>query len=333
MTNSELPNYVIHAGDSSRPQPYKLGHAQLWGWVLKGTQEKLQLICDENLNRPRLKEGEQLKDLDFRYQSLSDYVFLFFDSVDRVIPSPNLLPIFSQPSELFFSFPCIVVNKQNGFIRLVWHIPFIYLGNNDPSIITGREVYGFPKAWAEFTSIPELHNLKEPIKIQTLKMESPWTYKSEDTPEPECVKKRQLIEINNSNPSEITEISFRDFFKDMLDSVDILPFFDIGVKAVNLKQFRDVEDGAKACYQAITEASFIASGLDLLNLQVLGKYEVIVKESGSHPFVSKLGLQGEVVVEDQSEPDIKSNKQIARAFFNPGFDFTLEPGKVIWRAN
>lgn len=341
--NSNLPPYVDHPGDQSILQPFYLGKCTFWGWILEGNQQNLQSLCDRNLNIPRLN-GESLEEQELSYQAFTDFVLLAYDTTDYVRGSKNfprssvrgITPIYKEPNELFFCFPCRAVNKKEGTSRLVWHMPFCYLGDSEPAITTGREVYGFPKAWAEFELSPKDLNSKSD-EIESIKMSSQWTFRVELENE-EPVETRELITIQKINDQFSLAVSFLDHLMNIFTSVTD-PFFDlfdvsVSVNSANLKQFRDVEDGTRACYQEILEAPFVASDLNLQNVDIQGKYEITVKNIASNPFVTALGLQGEVV--EFTEPDgyvIEGRKQTARAFVNRSFDFSLLPGKVIWKSN
>lgn len=343
-----MTKYIPRSGDSSRPQPYRLSGVKLWGWMLQADQGSLQLLCDKYLNEPRLRAGQKLEDLNLRYNalkgnpvlpSLAGKVFLCFDTVNTVTSDPNRTnlrtynshnssdsnrAIFEQPSELFFCFPCQVTEGQKT--RMVWYMPYIYLGHNDPSIITGREVYGFPKAWAEFDSTPTLECLSEhPESLESLKMSSDWTFISERGQD-ELVERRELITISK----HVSQVSDQNSFQDELKLIS--EKLCIKVDVVNLKQFRAVSNSDSACYQAITEAPFTACAWALGNLRWIGTHDVIIKRNiGSHPFVSELGLQDQ---RSPNEPrDNSTIRQTAFAFLNRGFDFRLEAGRVIWSAN
>ncbi|MEH2082518.1 MAG: hypothetical protein V7K89_21820 [Nostoc sp.] len=102
------------------------------------------------------------------------------------------------------------------------------------------------------------------------------------------------------------------------------------VTGVCLKQFRDVEDGTRACYQAIIEVLMKMSkyhgGKILSSGDVGGKYEVKFYDAASHPIVKELGLQGV-----RSEAGSVSVPVKLAYWLN--FDFTVENGIVIWKAD
>lgn len=335
--------YIKYPGDPTRPQPYILKNARLWGCGLKGDQHKLQELCNKYLNEPRLLPGESLEDLTPFYRTFSNDVFLIFDIVESVTTGKNSRIVFKQPGELLFCFPCIVFDGIEP-IGNVWYIPFIYLDDNDPSIVTGREVYGFHKVWADFESVPRIDELSNGIEeLAELTMSSEWTFKSEENISAseitESSKKRNLITIKERDKSFLDKI-YEHIFVNLDDLIE--RFFEnlpnqVKVKVVNLKQFRDAEDTENACYKAIIEAAFTAQLFDaILDFRLLGKYEVIVTNNlESHPFVKELGLQGDDV-DIMTESDgfiLKGKKQIARAFCIKDFDFVLGKGETRWSSD
>lgn len=337
-SDSELPKYVTHAGDPSRLQPFELANCTLWGWILQGNQQCLQDLCDKNLNTPRLKEGETLqyqKDYGSYFQAIGDLVFLIYDTNNdvqgRKSPSMPVKPIYKEPNELFFCFPC-VYDKNGSSPSIYYHMPFCYVGDSDPAIITGREVYGFPKAWADFT-FPK-GAITRSNELESIMMSSQWTFVKQDEPE-ERVKTRDLIKIKKTGDKPPEPLKLLEKLMKDVDAALIKSLFDFldpesRINYVNLKQFRDVEDGTRACYQAIVAAPFVASDLHLKEVSLQGEYEIVIfKDIASHPHVEALGLQGD----DLTEPDGSRSISIKQtACINIDFDLELKPGKLIWRS-
>jgi hypothetical protein len=100
----------------------------------------------------------------------------------------------------------------------------------------------------------------------------------------------------------------------------VLQLFDFlthrEVPLVFLKQFRDVNQGDRACYQAIVEApatllSFRGGGA------LRGKYLLQIKSLDTFPLVRDLGL--------------KASKQEAIGAWYTEFDFVMGTGREVWR--
>ena len=92
--------------------------------------------------------------------------------------------------------------------------------------------------------------------------------------------------------------------------------FRLEVPVVNLKQFRDCADSARACYQAIVESTCTPSNLKLRSLP--GAWQLDVHPCQSHPLCDELGL-------DPGGAD---------AFFaaEVDMDFSADLGREVWRA-
>ena len=84
--------------------------------------------------------------------------------------------------------------------------------------------------------------------------------------------------------------------------------------AYTLKQFRDVHDPDRACYQSIVEASEKVTGFRKAGL-LAGDYQLTIFPFASHPIAAELGLP----------PD----PQPALAAWYVDFDFVLEKGKTL----
>lgn len=83
-----------------------------------------------------------------------------------------------------------------------------------------------------------------------------------------------------------------------------------------LKQFRDVTDGSRACYQAIVEAA-----ADLTHWQgggFLDEHVLTIRAADSHPIVRDLGLDAGPIETGWG--------------FWAAFDFTMQAGRTLWQA-
>ena len=333
-TYSNLPNYVERGGELVFEQPFYLGDAQLFGFLLKGTEDKLQALCDRYLNKPRLQTGQSLKDLDFRYRTDTDLVLLCFDSVEEVKSSNNQAS-FQEPAELLFWILTRVekrVGNQFVFDRFVWFIPYIFLGDSAPAMATGREVYGIPKDWGWFNcsfggKLLRLETLvfnkrkekeaarREILKIQQL--DTPWDLRDLLGLADEI--REEIVEEGKSSVVERLRV-FSQLSQDILNKT---------ITMVCLKQFRHVTYGERACYQAIIEAPYTTSKFETIPSLLFQDYQVSIRDYYSHPMVTDLGLKGEKFAGEDGVEGIQQKPLLA---FQLTFDFSLEKGKVIWKA-
>ena len=327
--------YIQRGGEIVFKQPYQLGDAELWGFLLRGTEENIQRLCDKYLNEPRLGPGQKLADLDFRYRTDTNLIYLCVDSIGDIDPSGNTKISMSEPAELiFWILTRFERRNEKGifeFERFVWFVPYIFVGGSVPAIAAGREVYGMPKEEAWFTLSPS----KKHLTMDTLVYGNGYP-KSE---------RARLVEIQEmSTPYNVwdwldfTQVLVKEVIEESgkpignlarVVSQIVQDLLNMSIRQVSLKQFRDVKYGMQACYQAIIESPFsVSKGTPVLRL--LDKdYLVTIKSYESHPIISDLGIKGELTNEDFGVTKI-TQKPIIGAHLN--FDFVLGRGEVIWRS-
>ena len=91
-------------------------------------------------------------------------------------------------------------------------------------------------------------------------------------------------------------------------------FLHARVPQLFLKQFRDVADGTRACYQAITQTLGEVTRFD--SLPHLTEYAMVLENLASSPVASDFGIAPQQTV-------------LGAAF---EYDMTIQPGQVLWQA-
>ena len=329
--------YIQRGGELVFKQPYTLGDAELIGFLLRGTEKNIQKMCDAYLNEPRLERGQNLEDLEYRYRTDTNLVFLCADRIGEVNPSGRLSGKvgFAEPAELIF-WVLTRFERRNDkgefeFERFVWFVPYIFVEGSVPAVAAGREVYGMPKEAAWF----ELSKDQKNLTLDALVYGNGY---------PKSARAR-LVQIEElSTPydmwdwldygqfllKEVIEESFTPVGDTVKVGYQILQdLLNMSIRQVSLKQFRHVRYGKQACYQAIVESPFTVSK-DTPKLRILNKdYEVTVKSYESHPIISDLGLKGTVTDEDFGVTTITQKPMIGFQIF---YDFSLGRGEVIWKS-
>lgn len=314
--SSNYPQYIERGGDTAFQPPYNLNETKLYGFILEGTRENLQDLCDKYLNIP----GQDK----FRYSPASNRVLMVFDTIENISsinPPGNNKGFFSETGEVIF-WVLTQAEKQEGSKYVVDHhacfIPYIFV-DSTPAMVLGREVYGFPKELGNFT-IPNNPNNPQEFSLETLVLQ-PFSPQSE-------VEKRQLLKVTAVNHADKSEPIIKRWtdFKEVFDEISSL-FEDakinwkcpthLEVPMVFLKQFRDVQDGNKACYQAIVEATAKLEKFHEGHPFLWHKFQVSVENFDSHPIVNELGLK---------------LTQTAQLAFWIHFNFSFGNGKEIWKA-
>lgn len=332
---ARLPNYQEWGGKQVFKQPYNIQNTEFYGFFVEGTMKNLQDLCDRSLNHL----GSPVE-----YRPITNHILVSFDVVNKMssIDQPDSgFGYFSEHEMIVWVLTA--VGKQVGPFfkvdRLAWFVPYIFVSNAS-ALLAGREVYGFPKTIGDF-EIPKPDQEPNFFSMDALMLKdySPHT-KAEN---------QRLIEIKrtkiDNNPHPIKEHeNHESLMQHVIElllgksgSIDIpgigLPLkiaeylLEMEAPAVCLKQFRDVEDGNKACYQAIIE--LLMRTTKFHNGKILGigdagfQYELDVFKFASQPMIKDLGLQYQI-----------SDGQVAKIpvelSFYLNFDFIVNPGKVIW---
>ncbi|MEG3850005.1 acetoacetate decarboxylase family protein [Microcoleus sp. herbarium19] len=315
-TSSNYPQYITRGGDTAFEPPYSLKETKLYGFVLEGTWENLQNLCDKYLNIPGQDQ--------FKYRPAASRLLMVFDTIANISstePPASNKGFFSETGEVMF-WVLTEAGKQEGAKFVVdhhaWFIPYIFV-DSTPAMVLGREAYGFPKELGKF-QIPEDPRTPQQLTLETLVLQ-PFNPQSETT-------WRQIINVQNERveKGEFTLKHWADF-KQVFEEISSL-FVDIKiddkcpthleVPMVFLKQFRDVRDGDKACYQAIVEATATLEKFHEGFPYLRQKFQVSIENFDSHPIVTELGLK---------------LTQTAQLAFWLHFDFSFANGTEIWKAS
>ncbi len=307
--------------------PYMQEDAELGVLLLHADKQKLQDLCDHYLNGPA--QGA------VRYKALLPYVMLVLTNMTIYSLDPADINIGRmQEADLSFWVLVAVEKYKNGryvFDHLAWYLPYVFV-NNPYAVATGREVYGFPKIYAQF-DLPQ--NIRNPeFSVNTLAFAN--FGPNEQGTQQWLMSVRRSSDANSDQPtsaakewSHATEavgaiikllagnergaVSLLDEAKTL---IDLASHFSLNVPMVFLKQFRDVADTTLAAYQAVIEAPARPTkfrGGWLLR----DTYEVHLNQLASFPLAETMGLQ------------MTNGVQQAAAGFWINMDFVMELGKVV----
>ncbi len=325
MIPSERPLFVPRGGEQVFCQPLELRQVRFTSFLFHADPAALQAVCDRYLNAP---SGGAL-----HYRSLLPRVLLGVADVGRVFPidSPDERKGWVSEIDVAFWMPVARCAKHLGLSfteQIAWFLPYVFV-DNAWACAAGREVYGFPKELGIF-QVPRRTTDPALITVDTLAIER-------FGPEAQAQVQR-LLEVRRTDAEPVghphqtwdrVEEAFEDFLHVLLGSGGVsLPGLGLLAQAfqfvvqrevplVFLRQFRDVADGRRACYQAVVEAM-----TRVLNFREAGKlrgdYRLTVNALDSHPVARELGLSGQ--------------GQEALGAWYVDFDFILENGRELWRA-
>jgi hypothetical protein len=324
MTPSRQPPFVPRGGEQVFCQPLELRDVRFTSFLFHADVQALQAVCDRYLNDP---SGGAV-----HYRPLLPRVLLGVADIGRVFPidSPDEGKGYVSEIDIAFWMPVARYTTHLGvsFIeRVAWFLPYVFV-DNSWACAAGREVYGFPKEMGTFR-VPRHSTDPALITVDTLAIEHFGLGAQ--------AREQPLLEVRRCDAESVgparetwdqVEEVFADFLHMLLGNGGVsLPglgllaqaFQFVGereVPLVFLRQFRDVADGRRACYQAVVEAltrvlHFRKAG------KLSGEYRLTLHALDSHPIAAELGLSGQ-------------GQEALGAWF-VDFDFILENGRELWR--
>jgi hypothetical protein len=325
MTPPTQPLFVPRGGEQVFCQPLELRQVRFTSFLFHADTAALQGVCDRYLNGP---SGGAV-----HYRPLLPRVLLGVADIGRVFPvgSPDHRKGWVSEIDIAFWVPVARSRKVLGVSfteRLAWFLPYVFV-DNAWAFAAGREVYGFPKEMGTF-QVPRASTDPAVVTVDTLAVER-------FSPEAQG-RVRRLLEVRRADAEPVghahqtwdqLEEVFEDFLHVLLGNGGVsLPGFGLLAQAfqfvrhhevplIFLRQFRDVADGRRACYQAVVEAltqvqQFRRAG------RLPGEYRLTLNALDSHPIAEELGLSAQ--------------GQEALGAWYVDFDFMLENGRELWRA-
>jgi hypothetical protein len=321
------PAYIDYSNDYIIPIPGAGDDTYLYCFPIDGTYQNMLNVVDQRLNFSPLNQK-------VRYFPLSEKMLLVFSDIKKGYTlDPNYKKYgFLEEKALQIFMPIVEctpdANKNWVAQRILFFIPYIFI-DQPFSLSIGREVFGFEKSLANF-EMPD-----SPATANNFQLNA-FGFKNFDKLNPEFGKYHPLINSKKTD-EKIEEGEWKthndawEHIKQHLDTKKQNSEFSIGLPfiihelkdlfhktlpMIFLKQFRDIADPSKACYQAIVEGNGIADAF--LGGWFLGhEYEITIEDVASFPIKEDLGLPDKILV---SHPFwVHSNLR---------FDL----GKVLWKS-
>lgn len=150
------PEYVNRGGEQEAMPPTLMKDSQLVCFVLHSDMHAQNEILDRTLNRPSGRVVE--------YRAILPYAILYFADF-RSASSADFSQIglgSEQECEVGFWQPA--VDMRSG--HLAWYPSYIFTSTTT-TVVTGREVYGFPKQWGEITGPSWDDPSERPLEVRT----------------------------------------------------------------------------------------------------------------------------------------------------------------------
>jgi hypothetical protein len=259
---------------------------------LPAEQSKLQALCDRFLNIG------SLKDRGFQYRAPFDFVDM------EVVTYPKMMfgaqPFsewgYTSQQELYFRVFVWKFLSVSGVLfpkpKPELFFPFIFV-DNPWSMVSGRNVIGFPKNMAQFNPTPVLNADPFRIAVSTPLMEiySPTTPLSwqpivQIDPSDEPVRPHGGLWPWIGLASRIADPLLNNLLQNFLKLVPN------EFSSVQLKQFRDAANPVNACYQAIVSTPFTLSNIRMP--KPLPSVVVTLKKYASLDIPGSLGIPADI---------------------------------------
>jgi len=279
-----LPQFIEFDGDPQIPPPYVFQNVLIRSFRLSADLQVLTALCDRLLNIGTFQERG------FEYRPILPFVDLevltypFMKS--RVSRFYNMGHI--SQNELYFRLILGKFEYVSGYAfptGVAVFMPYIFV-DNAWSVISGREVIGYPKALADF-NLPNPGPY--PISMTTD------VFENYDPNRPQT--HRTLVEIRQTNTPPFGLQGFTNWPWGVFDwntlSPDLVYLLTqalqmVSFPTIQLKQIRDAESAQRACYQALIQAEFQVTRIDPPS--ALPAAEIIISDHESLPIINELGL-------------------------------------------
>lgn len=326
----KLPHYVdddLRHGWPVPRGPYLQRDARIAAFLFPAERDALHRLCRRYLSAPTNGAWDYVPAMPYVAMLYAEMDVLSTDARDQALG-------WSHARELSFWTPVVGRRKAGGLWtpdHAAWFLPCLYV-DNPSALVTGREVYGFPKMWGRFEPPTIIQNPEFALDA--------WRFETADAPgateAPGRMQRLAEMKRRNTEDALVSAITWGNWdvaraeivrlLSQMETSVDaetLRELFDLEgteIPLVFLKQFRDAADIRRACYQAIIRTS---ARLDTFHQGGILEHTYYLKLSphANHPLGKLLGLQT-----NQQE------RVQALLGFWIHVDFTLAHGAEVWKA-
>lgn len=321
-----MPNvpFIRYGGNFLVQQPFVIRQARTFGFAVDGDRERLQALCERTLNLSPTT----------RYTVVSSTVLVAFMHMNRLcsgVPEAAACGTFKE-RELNISI-LLAAEEKTGPVwlpaRLVWHMPYLWLDSSS-ALVAGRDIYGFPK---QHGSIAMPSREGEPAEFraagEVLPCFDPQTHASIEPIA--TVRRIDAPGLEFADPIAGIAGAAAAFVKEVMRITEPLLFAGAGLadltaehllNLVFLRQLPSIEDGSRACYQAIAEASSLPRALHDGGF-LRGDYALEIPHHDSAPWAHELGIA--------ANPETVTVRP--HAAFHLDVDFDLSVGREIWTAS
>ena len=314
-----LPQFVEHPGVANYPGPITLNSTKMWAFMLKADRAKMTAWCQAIFDAP---SGGAVRVL-----PLSSYMMMTVVDIGtgRFVDAPQMG--WSAERELTFWIPAVRIEERDGksvAVALAMTMPYLVL-NNPVAIAAGREIFGYFKQ-AGNIALPGDPGHDSTLAVdlfatRNFGVNSQEQYERLLTLTPTLAQPSPLDDAARTFAGgakalyHLLAADDRDWHASLGLTEDVLgDLLKEQIPQLFLKQFRDVADGTRACYQAITQAMGEVTRFD--SAPQMTEYAMNLTALASSPVASDFG--------------IAPQQTVLGAEFE--YDMTIQPGQVLWQA-
>lgn len=298
------PAYVDRGFDLMLAPPFQMQGCKMHSYFLAADRAALRQLCDRLLNEP---SGGAV-----RYVPAAPVVILTAAFTEHIAAASG-----GGMAEIDVAFWVPVLATGGGHRRptLCWLMPYVFVDSGAAAAL-GREVFGFPKVVAEIQRTEDDQGLLS-LDLRAL------TVRETQLDRPVATMDEVLAVRRSDRPKANGSQALEQLLAKGQGALDfgvlkpLLARVGGQVNIVFLKQFRDVRDPSRACYQAIVEAPARVTAYRGTRWSELD-YEVTLGDAASMPIARELGLGG------LSVPALASCRV--------DFEFSMDLGREVWRA-
>jgi hypothetical protein len=314
-----LPEYVEYGGRVDSPAPFLSEGGKLRALVLDADADRLDALVDRALTVPARGAVE--------YRAVGGIVLLQVGRFDSITCTRKPYDTWGSVREGIGCFwvPVVAGHKRLGVFvadRFGFFAPYVFV-DNPYSLIGGRDVYGYNKSEARFDPAD---GLGERVVIRTFGGDFTGG-RAEWHPIVE-LEQQAAVGDGDGGPTldgiaDLAKVLVPGLLDLFTGEGDVqLPGLTLAEhlmksalagrgNQVFLKQFRDADDGARACYQAVVEAG--ATFHSIKAKPVGAPVRVTIHPWDSHPITEELGVAS----------------QVANQALDCELSFTVERGTVV----
>lgn len=312
-----LPDYQdrLGHGEQTALQPGMAYNYRFYGFGLEVDPKTVEANCNAFLGKT----------------TGGAYEFSMFGNIALLayFTSPNITSLaqvigYMPDKECAFFVP-MCIKKRGDLLptQFALWVPYLMI-DNSIGMAMGREIWGFPKEIGQMRMPMTANDEATFVATATIFERFAMDCKGVEKPLLTVKKNGSLGPLATlwDDVLALGEWIFSVMKDGVIDDLAMLPeFAELALRrevpVVNIKQFRDTEDGTKACYQALTRVGLVVEkvhGGGLLD----GEFLLDITPCASHQVAKDLGLA--------------SNQVQTKFGFWVDMDLKMPAGKILWEA-